>query len=332
MIRLAVIVTSFLTSLVSLGFVSSASASFSTAKELHSSGSFYYHQMQPAQPPDRSEKPDIENEPSAVFILGGGPGFSSWNLEPVQQTLADLGHKTYLMDMLGIGENRNQKPVQLLDSWVEQIAQLKSTTSPNKPVILVAHSWGALMAMLYTRQHPEDVAKIILLNPVDPLKQAMAQLTDDIHKRNSHEINAQWDDESAWENVTDFNEADLEAVTLRQIQQVLPTYFLDYQQGREYAEQFTIKDFNIDLNIQAWKEYDAQPILFSEINSWQKPLHFIECKQDYLMPHNLNAMQPNINLTSVDVIDQCGHFPWIEQPDTFRRTLSSYLNQAEELL
>lgn len=337
MTKRTVTATGVITSIISLAFATSVFASFTTPTSINPLGNFYYHQMPPA---DQTPSSNLEPPPFAVFILGGGPGFSSWNLEPVQASIADLGHPTYLMDMLGIGENRSQKPVQqpihtssqqpvrLLDSWIKQIAQLKTATSPDRPVILVAHSWGALMAMLYTRQYPESVEKIILLNPVDPQKKAMAQLTDEIHERNNREIKAQWDNEQAWENVTEFNEADLETVTLRQIQQVLPTYFLDYEQGKRYANQFTIKDFNIDLNIQAWKEYDETPILFSEINKWQKPLHFLECKQDYLMPYNLNAMQPNINLTSVDLIDQCGHFPWIEQPNIFNRLLAGYLGRS----
>jgi pimeloyl-ACP methyl ester carboxylesterase len=40
---------------------------------------------------------------------------------------------------------------------------------------------------------------------------------------------------------------------------------------------------------------------------------------------NLNAMQPNIPLTTVDVMDQCGHFPWIEQPNRFYSTLARTL-------
>jgi pimeloyl-ACP methyl ester carboxylesterase len=305
--------------------ISNVYAAFSTPKILQADGHFYYHAIQAQNQSNHSNDGKQITETLPVFILGGGPGFSSWNLEPIQQKMADLGHSVYLMDMLGIGENQAKKPQHLLTAWVEQVAQLKTTVSPNQPVILVAHSWGALMAMLYTREYPNSVNKIILLNPVDPQKKAMTQLTEEIHQRNREETETRWDDPSAWEQSTEISEDDLRNITLRQIQQVLPTYFLDYEQGKRYAAQFTINDFNIDLNIQAWKEYDAQPILFSEVETWQKPLHFIECKQDYLMPYNLNAMQPNIPLTTVDVIDQCGHFPWIEQPNPFYRTLARTL-------
>jgi len=314
MIRLLVVLVGLIAPL------SNVYAEFSTPKILHSSGDFYYHQIHPTNSDNKKRDPLIP-----VFILGGGPGFSSWNLEPIQQEIANTGHSVYLMDMLGIGENRTNKPEKLLSAWIEQIEQLKQKVSPDQPVILAAHSWGALMAMLYTRAHQDSVDRIILLNPVDPQKKAMEHLTAEIHERNTQETDTKWDDDSAWEQTTEIKPEDIQYITLRQIQQVLPTYFLDYEQGTRYAAQFTVKDFDIDLNIQAWKEYDAKPVLFSEINAWKKPLHFIECKQDYLMPYNLNAMQPNIKLASVDIIDQCGHFPWIEQPKTFYNLLEQVL-------
>ena len=319
-----------------LFWASNSIASFSTPKILNQTGGFYYHQILPTDFPDHTKPQQSNlalkslskpNREDTVFILGGGPGFSSWNLEPIQQKIAQLGYPVYLMDMIGIGENKSTRPGKTLDAWINQIHQLKAEVSPNQPVTLVAHSWGALMAMLFTREYPDDIAKIILLNPVDPQKKAMENLTDEIHSRNTQEVNIKWDDESAWEQNTSIDMDNIQNITLRQIQQVLPTYFLDYEQGQKYASQFTVNDFDIDLNIQAWKEYDANPVLFSQIESWQKPIDFLECKQDYLMPYNLNAMQPNMTLRSVDVIDQCGHFPWIEQPKAFYDYLSGYLKK-----
>ncbi|BBP47039.1 hypothetical protein THMIRHAS_24120 [Thiosulfatimonas sediminis] len=268
-----------------------------------------------------------QNGTTPVILLGGGPGFSSWNLQPIQQIIAGMAHDTYLMDMLGIGENRSalnkQQPV--LEQWIAQIRALQLQASADQPVILVAHSWGALMAMLYTREYPEAVKKLVLLNPVDPEKKAMAQLTESIHERNMQLQSPAWDDEAAWENKTEVAEEDLEYITLRQIQQVLPTYFLDYKLGQKYAAQFTTDDFNIDLNVQAWREYDANPVTYAQINQWQLPSYFLECQQDYLMPFNLNAMQSKMRLQQVQVIEGCGHFPWIEQPHIFERHLQSFL-------
>lgn len=257
-----------------------------------------------------------------VFILGGGPAFTSWNLEPIQQQVAQLGYFATLMDMQGLGENP-QPNLDILNNWVKQIDRLKQQLSPNQPVVLIGHSWGAIMALLYTRQHPEAVSKLIFLNPVDPEKLAMQQLTEDIHERNGQENQTPQSEEDAWDNTVP-EEIDINAITLRQIHQVLPTYFQDYQLGLTYAQQFTPADFSIDLNVNTWKEYDLNPVAYNEIPP-QIPKYFLECTQDYLMPYNLNAMQAHWTFKQKAIFDGCGHFPWIEKPALFKNALQQFL-------
>ncbi|MGC9385474.1 MAG: alpha/beta fold hydrolase [Hydrogenovibrio sp.] len=261
-----------------------------------------------------------------VIVLGGGPAFSSWNLEPIQQQIAQHGYLATLTDMQGLGENP-QTPPHILTGWVTQINRLKTHLSPHQPAILVGHSWGALMAMLYTREHPNAVAKLILLNPVDPEKKSMQQLTDEIHHRNHQEQDQQAFDtsEAMWDNRIPEN-IDLEAITLRQIHQVLPTYFYDYALGLEYAQQFTAQDFDIDLNVNAWKEYDANPIQYAQIPK-TLPKYFMDCTHDYLMPYNLNAMQAHWAFKQTAVFERCGHFPWIEAPKAFNEALQGFLEE-----
>ncbi len=65
-------------------------AGFSTPAQIFAMGdrTLRYHSMGEASDPP-------------VIVLGGGPGFFSWNLEPVQRRLAELGYRTAIMDMLG---------------------------------------------------------------------------------------------------------------------------------------------------------------------------------------------------------------------------------------
>ncbi|HHS99242.1 MAG TPA: alpha/beta hydrolase [Thiomicrospira sp.] len=261
-----------------------------------------------------------------VILLGGGPGFSSWNLEPIQQQIAKMGYRVLLTDMLGIGENHQIQPQNILHSWVEQINQILSNElKKDESAILVGHSWGALMAMLYAKAHNDKVSKLILLNPVDPHKASMQQLTEQINQRNNQFVEQDWNSEENWNNEVDNINQDIEHLTLRQIQQVLPTYFMDYDLGTQYAKQFTVRDFDIELNIKAWKEYDHKPLEYHEINGFSQPISFIDCHQDYLMPYNLNAMQKKMTFSNVTLIDQCGHFPWIEQPKDFYHALEKDL-------
>lgn len=262
-----------------------------------------------------------------VMLLGGGPGFSSWNLEPIQKEISQQGFNVLLMDMVGIRDNQHIKATNPIEQWILQIEKVLSTRPSNtQPVTLIGHSWGALMALLYLREYPEQVDKVILLNPVDPEKKAMQNLTDEIHQRNQMETEQKWDDDAAWTQKTEVAQSEIERITLRQIQQVLPTYFVDYQQGLRYAKQFTIEDFNIDLNVQAWKDYDANPVQYDQVKGKAK-FYFLECKQDYLMPYSQLAYQQNLTLSANVVLDGCGHFPWIEKETQFYNHLTQFLDE-----
>jgi len=296
--------------------------------------------------PSFSEKSDTSDtyKPS-VIILGGGPGFSSWNLEPIQKRLASTGYYVALMDMAGIGENRHIVVTDPIESWIVQIKLLvehmhkhmhkhmgkhsNNHLDEQRKVTLVGHSWGAIMAMLYLRAHPDDIDKVVFLNPVDADKKAMQHLTAEIDERNREELQSVWDDELAWHQQTEVAETDIERITLRQIQQVLPTYFLDYEQGKRYADQFGVDDFDIDLNVLAWQRYDENRIRYDQIRN-SAHFYFMECKQDYLMPYNIQAMQPELPFREINVIDQCGHFPWIEQEAAFYKHLTTFLEDDHE--
>lgn len=275
-----------------------------------------------------SHAESLTNSKNLVLLLGGGPGFSSWNLEPIQQQIHAWGYPVLLMDMAGIGENRHIQSQAPISTWVAQIEAVLNHLAVDRKVTLVSHSWGALMAMLYVREHPLNIEKIILLNPVDPEKKAMENLTAEIDLRNRQETQSDWDDESAWEQKTEVQANEVDRITLRQIQQVLPTYFLDYDLGQKYAAQFTVNDFNIDLNILAWKDYDANPIKYDEMNKTKTDFFFLECKQDYLMPYNQQAIEAQLRLKKSIVLDQCGHFPWIEQKELFYKALKEFLDET----
>lgn len=314
--------SSLLTGLVLSVLNFQAMANFTTPKQTlqTAQGELHYHKQSASKPSQ-----------ATVILLGGGPGFSSWNLEPIQTQIAAFGFDTYLMDMPGIGENQHYPDSQpttttITDSWVEVIHALQNASQSDR-VILVGHSWGTLMAMLYTRAYPEKVQQLILINPVDPEKIAMRDLTENIHERNQQQANQDWDHDAAWDNEISLqSSAEQEkAITELQITQVLPTYFYDYQQGVTYSQQFTHKDFSVDLNVAAWKAYDENPIRYSDIAKWKLPIDFVECEQDPLMPQNLNAMQAQMHFRTIEILKQCGHFPWVEQPTAFQQTLKKLL-------
>jgi pimeloyl-ACP methyl ester carboxylesterase len=266
-----------------------------------------------------------------VLLLGGGPGFSSWNLEPIQQILAPH-YRVLLMDMRGIGENKqavdpNEK---LLKQWVQDLEQLRQY-SGSESWTLIGHSWGALMAQLYAEQYPKRIEQLILLNPVDPQTDSLKTLVERIEqKRLANTPIPDPFDESAWQQKIETS--DTQKLTQRQLNQALPSYFYRYQQGVDYAEQFSTQDFELPINLGIWQAYQQQPIRPQALKqlSLQFPLFIIGCEDDLLSPENIanyRKILPNIPHKQ---LPQCSHFPWVEQPKAFEQQLLAYLREEAE--
>jgi proline iminopeptidase len=51
------------------------------------------------------------------------------------------------------------------DAMVEEIKAMKDALSPAKPISLLGHSWSAIFALLYAGKYPDDVTRLILMEP-----------------------------------------------------------------------------------------------------------------------------------------------------------------------
>lgn len=100
-----------------------------------------------------------------VIVLHGGPGADYRYLEPLR-ALADR-YRVVFYDQRGTGLSA-RVPAQAitpdsfiedLDDWVEHVRQ------PGQPVMLVGHSWGAMLASVYLGRHPQKVARAVLAEP-----------------------------------------------------------------------------------------------------------------------------------------------------------------------
>ncbi len=105
---------------------------------------------------------DASNPP--VFILHGGPGADFKLLLPLK-ALADSNF-VVMWDSRGAGlSERVTKDELALGTFEEEIEQVKEAMAPNKKVTLIGHSFGATMMAHYTADHPNDVERLILIEP-----------------------------------------------------------------------------------------------------------------------------------------------------------------------
>lgn len=100
----------------------------------------------------------------AIFVLHGGPG-ADFRLFLPLKALADSFY-VVMWDSRGAGlSERVTKEELSIESFDEEVAQIKSALVPNKRVTLIGHSFGANVMARYTAKHPDDVERLIMIEP-----------------------------------------------------------------------------------------------------------------------------------------------------------------------
>jgi pimeloyl-ACP methyl ester carboxylesterase len=260
-------------------------------------------------------KVHCSGEGPLVYLIGGGPAFTTWNLETIQQQLKN-NYRVCRWDMRGVGDNAGLaiKPDQsALSQWLHDM----QATLPPGPVVLWGHSWGALQVLLFARQYPQRVSKLILSNPVDPGLHSLELIE---QKRFVHH--------DAEPRLT-IDDIDTPAESLYIYQSKIASYFVDAEQGWAYAKQFNKNDSNSRLNIRIWDEYPAVALTPDDMKRLAKKISgVIYCEDDVLQPENYSEYKKLLPQPDKHhVLKDCAHFPWVENSHDYFDVLSTLISK-----
>lgn len=99
-----------------------------------------------------------------VVVVHGGPGNDYRYLLPIKD-LAD-NYFVVFYDQRGSGLSPRVNPAELnLENSLADLKRIMDHYSPEKPVFLIGHSWGAMLSSGITAKYPERVARVVLAEP-----------------------------------------------------------------------------------------------------------------------------------------------------------------------
>lgn len=259
-------------------------------------------------------KVHCQGQGPSVYLIGGGPAFTTWNLQPVQNQLS-ADYRVCRWDMRGVGDNADvsihpQKSALL--QWLDDMQKVM----PQEPVVLWGHSWGALQVLLFTKHHPHRVRKIILSNPVDPALMSLE------HIEQKRFIHPEKDGRLRLEDI------DTPLERLHGLRSKIASYFEDAEQGWSYAALFTQQDANNVLNVRIWDDYRKAPLNHVDIERLENKITgLVYCHNDVLQPENLIEYRQLLSQNQHRVLTGCAHFPWEENPDAYFRVLTEFMDR-----
>lgn len=109
-----------------------------------------------------------KNTPSVIFIAGLGDSHETW--KKVQDRISEET-STLSYDRAGIGKSQDVAVPRTCCDLVEELSELVQALDVEKPYILVGHSFGGLVARLYTSLYPLDICGMVLVDAAPEYKE-----------------------------------------------------------------------------------------------------------------------------------------------------------------
>jgi proline iminopeptidase len=251
-----------------------------------------------------------------LLLLSGGPGLDVEYMTPIAQELGS-SYKCILLEQRGTGQS--QPPTVTAENMtvklaVEDIEVLRISLKLDRITIL-GHSWGGMLAMAYAAAHPDHVRSLILVDSGGMDLSFARVFRDNIRARESV---------SDRQKIAEVNAAIPSVALLRLL---TPFYFFD----RALGEKIAVNTPNDVINPKTAglmrddiaKDYNVR----TQMTAFRRPVLIIQGRQDPMPESTAIETRSALENSTLVFLDECGHFPWIEQPKTFFRQVRGFLKR-----
>jgi len=256
-----------------------------------------------------------------IVVVHGGPGLDHSYLQPGLDVLANRNTLVYY-DQRGTGRSVSALDASAinLDDFVDDIDALRQTLGYER-MTLLAHSFGALVALEYAARHPESLRALVLMNPVEP------------GTRHQEEQEARVSAARTPEDSTELATLTRsEGFAARDPATVSQVYRVRFRQT--FRDRTRVSELSLDLaESTADNGFEVTRLLVESMGPldwWDRlpaidvPTLVIHGRYD-LIPlaasQELAATLPRARLVVLD----SGHFPYVEDPDGLLSAVASFL-------
>jgi len=255
-----------------------------------------------------------------VVMLSGGPGFSPTYMQNVAERLSQR-YQVVMFHQRGTGRSSMEKitfETHALKTLVADLEALRRDLKVEK-FTLLGHSFGGILSMLYASEHPDRLEALVLVDSGGPTLATVAKFISNLNARFTPEDLAkvkEWSDPAKMKE--DHRKAILEITRAK-----TPAYFADREKGKVFADGLDELAFNDAVFYAITPQLMAGLDLREPLKKVTAPVLVIHGKQDPLeSADEVHATFPKSELV---MIDNAGHFPWVEQPDVFYKALGPWL-------
>jgi proline iminopeptidase len=257
-----------------------------------------------------------------LLVLHGGPGADHCYLLPQMLHLGEH-YDLLFYDQRGGGRSKTDARVPITwQTHVEDLAEVVAEFSLD-PLSIVGYSWGAMLALLYTieqRRNPHLLApsRLALINPAPLTREYRRQFEAEFARRQqSPEIQKLREELTA----SELKEKDPAAHRQRAFELGVAGYFSDPRKAGD------LTPFRVVARVQesVWEslgDFD----LIRDLKGIKTPSIIIHGRDDPI-PLASSVEAARALGTNLVVLDECGHVPYVEQPQRLFAALDPFLDE-----
>ncbi len=261
-----------------------------------------------------------------LLLVHGGPGASHEYLLPQMLELAKE-YRVVCYDQRGGGRSKYDDDRATI-GWLDQARDLGIVAAELNvvPLTIVGYSWGALLAMLYALEAARDTSlpapsSLALIDPAPVTKAFREQFEAEFMRRQSGPEVAVLRNELA---ASGLRESDPEAYKQRAFELSVAGYFADPQRAHD------LTPFRVTGRVQQsiWASlgnFDLVP----QLGAIGAPAFVTHGRQDPIPLASSEAVARALGTTCL-VLDDCGHVPYVEQPEQLFLPLLAFLREPRE--
>jgi proline iminopeptidase len=266
-------------------------------------------------------------EGQPIILLHGGPDFDHTYLLPDMDRLAD-SYRLIYYDQRGRGKSapETQPESVTIQSEMEDLEALCQYLQLNKVAVL-GHSWGGLLALEYATRHPDSLSHLILLNTAAVSHQDFQVLRQGVRAKRAPYQN-EMDTIAA---TAAYKEGDPDAVTNYYRLHFTAAFRytenlnkLMKQMRPSFIQQVVLRSRAIEDHLyeQTWlvEDYD----LFPALQQLDIPTLVIHGDHDFIPAAIASHVAETIPGATFTLLQNCGHFSYIESPDGVRSALATF--------